>query len=371
MKKIKWIFGPCSYKNNTGIGLYSKLFVEKLKERYFIKEECIFINPKSTKRYLYQIFIYPIKILRGNFDINILYEEGLIYLTPLLFIRKRKNIIIYHHLPYEESLTTKWGKIKFRLIDFLSKKFLSLFDRIVVPSNVIKTELKERYFIPDKKILVIYNAFDIKSLKRFFLSKNRISKRELLKKYNILYNDGDIILLNVGSDENRKNLYTLVQAMIMFYENYKPKGKKIILINIGKSFDSRNRKKIINKTKNKNVPVYLLGEVSLDDLLKFYNISDIFISPSLYEGFGRTVIEAQIFNIPVVCSDIPIYREILGDSAYFVQNPHKINSWINVLKHVDIIMVEKEKYIKMGQKNIKRFDIEILFKQWINILEGL
>ena len=58
-----------------------------------------------------------------------------------------------------------------------------------------------------------------------------------------------------------------------------------------------------------------------DNLLSaLYNQAKAFVFPSLYEGFGLPLIESLNNNCPIVCSNIPIFKEILGDNAYFFAN---------------------------------------------------
>ena len=52
------------------------------------------------------------------------------------------------------------------------------------------------------------------------------------------------------------------------------------------------------------------------ELEKFYKKANLFVSLSEHEGFGLTLLEAMKFGCPVVCSDIPVFREIYNNSMY-------------------------------------------------------
>jgi glycosyltransferase involved in cell wall biosynthesis len=68
-----------------------------------------------------------------------------------------------------------------------------------------------------------------------------------------------------------------------------------------------------------------------DDVLPlFYNVADVFVSPSLYEGFGLPLVEAMACGIPVICSDIEVFREVAGNAALFV-NAQDVEMWADVL----------------------------------------
>ena len=62
----------------------------------------------------------------------------------------------------------------------------------------------------------------------------------------------------------------------------------------------------------------LLGRVSERDATALYVGADLFVFPSRHEGFGIPVLEAMAQGTPVVCSDIPVFREVGGDAARFV-----------------------------------------------------
>ena len=64
--------------------------------------------------------------------------------------------------------------------------------------------------------------------------------------------------------------------------------------------------------------VKLLGRVSERDATALYAGADLFVFPSRHEGFGIPVLEAMAQGTPVVCSDIPVFREVAGDAARFV-----------------------------------------------------
>jgi glycosyltransferase involved in cell wall biosynthesis len=75
------------------------------------------------------------------------------------------------------------------------------------------------------------------------------------------------------------------------------------------------------------VRVHFAESVSEEDLGYFYQAADIYISATLHEGFGRTVIEAQMAGTPVIASDIPVYQGSMGDSFLAVADPTNPDGW--------------------------------------------
>ena len=132
---------------------------------------------------------------------------------------------------------------------------------------------------------------------------------------------------------------------MFFYIRFFKKNYKVICFGNNK-FNSTEEKllKRYNLTKN-----FLYENGDNAKLQEFYRDANLFISLSLMEGFGLTPLEAMYFNCPVVCSDIPIFREILADSCEYIDpnDPKNIKEKIEkILKSQN----EQNKLIKLGQK---------------------
>lgn len=353
MKKILWVMGPKEYFL-TGIGKYSQLFIKRLRSKYEIDILSINAKPKSIKRYVYQLFVNPIKICQNNSKNVVLYEEGLIYLVPFLKMLKKNIFLIYHHVPeHVDSKKSKVMSAKIYLISKMSQYFLTKINKVIVPSEETKYNLLSKFILSENDVTVIYNPFE-----PYMKLKKEITKNIFLKKFGIDYK-GEFLLLNIGSEEDRKNFTTLLNAM-----KVSSNQKSTTLIKIGKPFIGENRINNLKIVSENKLNVYFIDFVSEEDLEIFYMLSDLYISPSLHEGFGRTVIEAQFAQLPVIASDIPIYKEILADSAILVKNPSSRESWINVFNNLILDENTKSELIKKSIKNADRFLLDTLEEKW-------
>lgn len=106
--------------------------------------------------------------------------------------------------------------------------------------------------------------------------------------------------------------------------------------------------------------VLYVGKVSNEELNAFYSQAEALVFPSLIEGFGWPVIEGQAVGCPVIASDIPIFREIGGDSVCFI-NPDDsgkaagtIYSWLQSIKSDG----KRTDLIKRGCENVANYSIE-------------
>jgi len=133
----------------------------------------------------------------------------------------------------------------------------------------------------------------------------------------------------VGTIEPRKNLETALAA----YRTLKEGGAAHRLVIAGKKgwlyrgFFRRLREEGLEGE------VVFLGFVPDDDLPPLYGGADLFLFPSLYEGFGLPPLEAMACGAPVICSDSSSLPEVVGDAALLVP-PLEVRAWAEALRRL-------------------------------------
>ncbi len=198
--------------------------------------------------------------------------------------------------------------------------------RIIVMTNAMKKELCDKVpRIDQEKINVVY----------YKVSKEQFCPmaREELLKFKQKCNLPAKFILYVGSEQNRKNFFTLVNA----FEKLQNRHPDLYLLKIGKDQAKDNRLKLnvkLNTSKRLKDKFMLVEECSDDDLVNYYNLAQLVVFPSLYEGFGIPLVEAMACGIPIVASNIETTREICGDSIIYVddkKNDDKFAEKINMV----------------------------------------
>ena len=119
-------------------------------------------------------------------------------------------------------------------------------------------------------------------------------------------------ILNVGTIEERKNLLNIVKAI---------KDTEIPLVVIGKKtryFDKVEKFIFRNKMQNQ---VFFLENVSMQELSAIYQLAEIFVYPSFFEGFGIPVIEALFSKTAVITSNLSCLPEAGGENSVYI-NPY-------------------------------------------------
>lgn len=110
----------------------------------------------------------------------------------------------------------------------------------------------------------------------------------------------------------------------------------------------------IKEAARKKMAVSIRGHVSDEELSRLYAEATALLVPSVYEGFGLMLLEAMERGVPVICSDIPVFHEVAGDAALFV-DPHDANAWRIAMDRIVSDQVLREDLIKRGQIRNQEF----------------
>lgn len=188
-----------------------------------------------------------------------------------------------------------------------TKSALEKSDIVITVSKSSADDICKFLHVPQDKIRVVYNGVNRALFKE---AKQDASFEVFRKKYNI---DRKYVLF-VGTMEKRKNVVNLVKA-------FKGINKDYLLVLIGKpGWKSEEILEVI-KSMDLSKDVRMVGYIPDHELPLFYSNAELFVYPSLYEGFGIPPVEAMSCGAPVMVSDIPVFREILQEAAVYV-NPY-------------------------------------------------
>jgi glycosyltransferase involved in cell wall biosynthesis len=138
--------------------------------------------------------------------------------------------------------------------------------------------------------------------------------RDAIARIRAKYHLPEKIILNTGVLEPRKNLPMLVRAFRALVD----RGLPHTLVLIGDKGWKYGELFRAIETLALTARVILTGYVPEDDLALIYNAADLFVYPSLYEGFGLPILEAMACGVPVITSNIASMPEIAGDAGIFV-----------------------------------------------------
>jgi len=224
---------------------------------------------------------------------------------------------------------------------------------IFAPSNFVKQQLIEQYNLPSSKVEVTYEGVNQFLNKVGQKTSNKVLEKYQVKKPYILY---------VGNIYPHKNLDNLLTAIGIL-------NKKIgftvelVVICARNVFSQRLSKKVAQKGLKNFVKI--TGYVSDEDLFLFYRNASCFVFPTLSEGFGLPGLEAMSLSCPVVCSNIPVLKEIYQKGALYF-DPKNPNDIAQKIKEVVTKKELSKILVKNGKDVVKKYSWQKTANQTLN-----
>lgn len=352
--------GKRAANNLTGLGNYSRSLIAGLAQLFPQNQYFVYTRRIKNKPQISSFFS------AGNIIPRMPDRDGLFWRT--LGIRRQlvnEGIDLYHGLSHEIPVNLRLSGIPavVTIHDLIFLKFPQYYgiidrfiykqkcrhacrqaDRIIAISECTKRDIITFFGTNPEKIDVVYQTCD-DSFKTPVSEEKKVMVRrkfELPEKY----------LLSVGTIEPRKNLLTLVRALPHINENYK-------LVVVGKPTAYADLvKKEINRL-GLDARVIFLRDVPFDELPSIYQMAEVFIYPSEYEGFGIPVIEALYSGVPAVAAQGSCLEEAGGpDSMYIDPTDHA-----GFAKAVNRIVCDPDLAAQMKSKGlsyVRLFDRELL-----------
>ncbi len=339
MKNRKKI-GIISYSlngNKTGVGQYLNNLLECIfkiddENEYILinyKDNSFKFNVKTKKivDYLYKYFLHksihlwylmvPRKTRKNNFDL--IFSPAHI---PTFFRFSSAYILTVCDIIPILFPNTGWlGKSVYYKLTL--PRSLKCADEIIVISQSTKNDLIEHLNIPKEKIRVIYLAANE--------NYKQLPKEDVFRikaKYNLDFQ----FILHVGDLDSRKNVLGLINA----FRSVKRKMISHKLVLTGRKVPKNVIKEIEKLNLNKDV--IFTGYVPDEDLPALYNAADLFVYPSIYEGFGLPPLEAMACGTPVITSNVSSLPEVVGDAGIMV-DPYNIT---NITAAMEQILTDDE-----------------------------
>ena len=309
-----------AFHNSTGLGNYSRDFIRILAE-YYPNNKYYLYNPKPKKIDRLPKLDIIIERLPNTWfwkKISSIWRQG-----PVVEQVNTDGVEIFHGLSGEipRGLKEKGIKSVVTIHDLIFVRYPELYksidrkiyfkkfkyaadntDKIIAISEQTKNDIVEFLNVDESKIEVVYQGCH-NVFKEDFSDKDK----ELLKaKYKL----PDRFLLNVGTLEPRKNALSIVKAI---------KDIETNLVIVGRKTEYYNEIKNYITQHNLTDKVIFLEGLSLKELAVLYQSAELFIYPSVFEGFGIPIIEALFSKTPVITTKGGVFPEAGGPSTSYVE----------------------------------------------------
>lgn len=354
------------FNNNSGLGNYSRDLVRIL-ATYFPENEYVLFNKNPSekgKEILQKSNVSFVETTKGNFSRQLKMGKdaqnsdaeifhGLSGELPLKWTEKPiKKIVTIHDLIFMRF--PQYYSFFDRKIHFWKfKNAVNQADLVIVISEQTKKDIIQFLKIPEDKIRVVYqgchSVFKEKQSEEFLI--------EIKEKFNL----PERFILNVGTIEARKNLLNIVKAI---------DGTEIPLVVIGKKtkyFKKVEKYLVKNKIENQ---VQFLENVSMEELAAIYKLAEIFVYPSLFEGFGIPVIESLFSKTPVITSNLSCLPEAGGEHSMYV-NPENFEDLKSKILFLWNNLSERNRRAEKGLEFVQKFNDENIAKNLYAIYQEL
>ncbi len=318
----------CKLSKNYEYRLYSFVPIEKeILSLFGSNVKNIVLKPALfwfTIRLPLELFRHPVRVFIGL-------SQSLPLLPP-----QTKGVTIFHDLTFEKY--PQWFDKTYAKMSVNSKKAASKADTIITVSQNTKDDLVKIYRTNPKKIKVIYSGINDLKTGKPPKNKNRV---KILRFYGLF----------VGTYKPNKNIPNIIKGFIDYISKHK---NNLALVLVGSNFWIDQLTKETLKLNKKNKQLINLGFVPDHRLINLYKHASFFISPSFYEGFGFTHLEAIKYKLPVIAAKSGSLPEVLGRGAHYVDP----NSPQDIARGISKVLNNKKytnKLINQSQKNIEKF----------------
>ncbi|SAL32514.1 glycosyltransferase [Caballeronia telluris] len=347
--RVVWFLGPRPASWN-GVMRYSLDCLEMMKtfDDFTVESIDIPAEPRSLKRYWTHFVLYPLRAMLAarSADLIVLYQEDMAYMIPFVRLARGKVCIVMHHVIFPDRTRGIVETLKARYMRML-QPLIAKADLVVSTTGVTVSDGIEELGIKPDRIELVPNAFDERIVPVDAGVRER-AREHLREKLGVAIGD-ESVFLNVGTDETRKNNAVVFRAMAEL-------GRKdVMMLRVGKAQNAANRKECEDIARNAGIKAHFIEGASDEDLAFCYQAADVYVSPTLHEGFGRTVIEAQLVGLPVIASDLPVYRFTMADSFLAVSEPTRTAGWRREIERILKDEHLRRTLAQSGRANARRF----------------
>lgn len=355
--------------SQTGVGRYIRNLTINLSEIDKNNSYVLFVLKSDKKEVEEKIKNKEWKIVTANLKWHSIKEQlrfpGIIkkekldlmhfpYFSIPVFYRRPYIVtihdLIFHHYVSGASSTLPLWLLGFKVIAYriVVANAARVSKRVIAVSDFTKKDIMDTLRIDKSKIEVIYEAADD-------LNKSQ-KKEEKIKNY----------FLYVGNVFQHKNVGLLLESFKVL-ANEDP---SLRLVFVGSNdFLYKKLKDYVGKN-FKEDKVHFLENVNDQRLSELYRGAIALVRTSLMEGFSLPPLEALENDCLVLASDIPVHREVFGDSIiYFDQ--FKSDDILSKMKYVlSLPSSEKEKFIRKGLAQAKRYSWEKTARETLRVYEN-
>jgi glycosyltransferase involved in cell wall biosynthesis len=314
----------------------------------FKKIVCPISGYNRIFRYGFEQFYLPRLLYRLKIDI----VHSLGYVGPLF--TTCTSVVTIPDLNYiDMAHTLSWSKRY--ILRFLSSNSAKRAKHVITISEFSKKRLADTLLLSSDKITVIHLSFN---------EKPHHGTQESWSKLVLHYRIKEPYLVAFTGGAIHKNIPRLIKVFSLLKSKYCH-----ALVLIGRMPSNVDMSSILND-KYLAEKIVATGYVKEEHIKELLSHADLFILPSLYEGFGMPVLDAQQSEVAVACSTAGSLPEVAGKGAVFF-NPESVDEMVKTIDECLSNTDLRQRLRQMGIENLKRFSWEKTAIETLNVYQKI
>lgn len=305
----------------------------------------LYCMDKVVKKYNVEVINFHSAAYSGVYALS--YKKFVNGDIPLVATLHGADVQMMPEINYGYCLDKKWRK---KIVNVLKES-----DAITAKSESIKNDVKN--LVPE----VIDRVYDVPNgiwIDEF--SSHKI-KQDIREKFNLPKNSK--VIISVGRNHIKKGFEHGIKAMKIICERF----LDVYYVIIGKDTEKLYPLVVQLGLKDR---IVLAGEIkNKDELIDCYKSSDIYLSPSLIEGFSSTNLEAMASGLPCVISDVPGNRDVVKNNCGILVKPRSseaiAKTVIEILNNTRLRNTLKQNALR----EIKNYDWLSISDKYVKIYE--
>ncbi len=289
------------------------------------------------------------------YHINNRYQYFMNNVRTITSINKRIVLTIHNSLPKNIDFATDFAALFYD--KFEGRKIMHAVDAITCVSKYAMDVTVPQ--VDKQKALVIYNGIDYNRYKKREKSNEIVS--DIINKNNL---DG-FVIFNNGRLVTQKGQIYLIRAFREFIKKY-----DATLLIVGNGPLKSNILNLIKKLGLEN-NIVLTGGLREEIMPYYYNASDMFVLPSLYEPFGMALIESLSSELPTIATKIGGIPEIMEKDGVYVKPNNYIDIYNKMIYTYEKIDIMGKKSKAARKRIIKKFDWDLISKKYESLFYEL
>lgn len=241
------------------------------------------------------------------------------------------------------------------IIRWLTPGTVKKADRVLTVSETVRAELIHAFNLSPEKVVAVYNGIDHETFQPAEPESLRgaVHERWGLKESYVLY---------MGAIAPRKNLEVVLKGFHQF-QSKQGVSTKLVLAGLTRSDEYKNHLQRLIEEWGLLQSVIMTGFISESDYRELLKHATLFLAPSRGEGFDLPPLEASACGVPVICSDIPVHRELLQESTFYF-HPDRADELADLLSRLWMDEAQRDSLVQQALRRSKSF-------HWTKMAQGI